>query len=524
MKRLFIVLIIGFAFAQLAPAQDKFKIRIGTRANGAEEFRWEKTADGFHGAGKGYLEQGGRRGETTVETMLAADRTLVRYKLQVQFAQGTQIIEARREGDQVQLSIQAGPQNPTKRVPWKAGIFLLDNMVVSHYQALLDGAPSEDISILVPQAMAIVLGKFRAAGEAEGTLEGKPVSLRKNTLEIGGLLTEIWSRASDNVLMRVFVPLQDVEFAREGLIMAAAPKEEKPKEVVQKNLMFPSGDLQFPATLTSPAGFIGRMPLVVLVHGSGPHDRDETIGPNKPFRDLAYGLASAGIATLRYEKRTYAFRDKMDPLKTTVEEEVIADAVAAVRFARSLDEVDPNQVFLLGHSLGGSLAPFIVQRVPETRGVILLAAAGRPLDDLIVEQTRFQMQRQGLTPEVIDGQMDETKKSFDRIRSKQAKDTERVLGAPVPYWRDLLGRNQLEALKGMRQPILILQGGKDVQVRKADYDLLNSTVKAEAHWFPDLNHLFMTVEGDPTGSEYGRAGKVSNDVINVMASWILKNK
>jgi hypothetical protein len=324
--------------------------------------------------------------------------------------------------------------------------------------------------------------------------------------------------------MRIFIPLQDIEMVREGLVLAAAPKEEKPKDVVQKEIVFPSGDLQFPATLAYPVSVNGRMPLVVLVHGSGPHDRDETIGPNKPFRDLAYGLASAGIATLRYEKRTHAFRDKMDPLKTTVEEEVIADAVAAVRFARSLDEIDPNQVFLLGHSLGGSLAPFIAQRVPETRGIILLAAAGRPLDEMILEQTRFQMQRQGLTQEAINDQIDEIKKSFERIRTKQAKDTERVLGAPAPYWRDLLGRNQLETLKGLGQPILILQGGKDVQVRKADYDLLNSTVKAEAHWFPDLNHLFMAVEGDPTGSEYGRAGKVSDEVIKVMATWILKNK
>jgi len=401
---------------------------------------------------------------------------------------------------------------------------VLDNLVASHFQAFLDAAPPENIAILVPQAMAIVQGKFRQAGEAQGTLAGKPVSLRKHTLEIAGLLTEIWSQASDNALMRVYVPLQEVDMVREGFSLPVELRDDKPGDVVQKNITFPSGELQIPATLTTRAATIGRLPLVVLVHGSGPHDRDETIGPNKPFRDLAYGLASAGIATLRYDKRTYAFGSKMDPLKTTVDEEVIADAVAALRFARAQDEIEPNQVFLLGHSLGGALAPFIVQRVPETRGVILLAAAARPLDELMLEQTRFQMQRQGLAKEMIDSRLDEMKKNFAGIRSGQAKESERIMGASVYYWRDLFGRNQLEAFKNLRQPVLVLQGGKDVQVRKADYDLLNSTVKAESHWFPDLNHLFMPVEGDPTGSEYGIPGKVSDEVIQVIAAWIARHR
>ena len=151
-------------------------------------------------------------------------------------------------------------------------------------------------------------------------------------------------------------------------------------------------DWPLPGTLTRPRG-VASAPLVILVHGSGPNDRDETLGPNTPFRDLAHGLASRGIAVLRYDKRTFAHKQKLikEGLdKTiTIKEEVIDDVLATVAKARDLSGIDPDRIFVLGHSGGGSLAPLIAQRDGKLAGIILLAAGSRPVEEGLREQLNY---------------------------------------------------------------------------------------------------------------------------------------
>jgi pimeloyl-ACP methyl ester carboxylesterase len=277
--------------------------------------------------------------------------------------------------------------------------------------------------------------------------------------------------------------------------------------------------------LTVPAGREGRGPLIVLVHGSGPNDRDETIGPNKPFRDIARGLAASGIATLRYDKRTFAFRGMGDARTFTVNEEVIDDAVAAVHFARTLPEVDSTRVFLLGHSLGGTLAPLIAERAPLA-GLILLAPGARPLDEAILDQVGTRLRLTGQPEATVTRQVEELRAAFARVRSGAAADSEMVFGAPARYWRDLQARRPLDVLQRLTIPVLVLQGGNDYQVTKADYDLVLAALAArpeasrQTHWFPELNHLFMPVAAPSTGTEYGRAGTVDARVIAAIATWI----
>ena len=138
------------------------------------------------------------------------------------------------------------------------------------------------------------------------------------------------------------------------------PAYAKPATFTEEPLSLVNGQFELPGTLAMPKGD-GPFPAVVLVQGSGPHDQDETIGPNKGFKDLALGLASRGIAVYRYTKRTEKYADKStdDPLKLTVDDEVISDARAAVALVAKQERINPKQVFLLGHSLGAYLAPRI---------------------------------------------------------------------------------------------------------------------------------------------------------------------
>ncbi len=149
----------------------------------------------------------------------------------------------------------------------------------------------------------------------------------------------------------------------------------------------------------------GLFPAVVLVHGSGPQDRDETIGPNKPFRDLAWGLATYGIAVLRYEKRTRVYGQKLQQDKKlltsfTVYEETVDDAVSAVALLSQTPGIRPDRIFVLGHSQGGMTIPRVAQKDKQAAGFIIMAGLTRPLEDAILKQNRYLLSISGLSGEM----------------------------------------------------------------------------------------------------------------------------
>lgn len=280
-----------------------------------------------------------------------------------------------------------------------------------------------------------------------------------------------------------------------------------------------------PGTLTLPKGE-GPFPAVVLVHGSGPQDRDETIGPNKPFRDLAWGLASQGIAVLRYDKRTRTHPNQFAG-KFTVKEEVTDDAIAAIALLRQTPSINPDKLFLLGHSLGGMLAPRIAQAEPSLAGIIILAGNTRPFEDLYVIQTEYLAR---LDDKVTDREKQTIatfKKQVDRIKDRdlaKEPETELLLGAPPAYWLDLRSYRQTKVAEELKKPILVLQGERDYQVTLEDFrgwqkalgDRKNATLKT----YPNLNHLFMPGEGKGNPNEYQIANHVDEAVINDIAAWI----
>jgi dienelactone hydrolase len=472
----------------------------------------------------------------TQEETLDSGRRLLHYKLEAVVRGQRQVIEAQSVADGIQMRVEVGGQSQEKKVESHERTIVLDNLIVSHYQVLLDatGGLLRDKQawwVMVPQRLAVVTATLSPAGEDTGTLAGQSVKLHKFSLEIGSTLIEFWSEAASNKLMRVSVPLQSLELTREGFELTAPPvgAQKMPVDYEDRQLTFPSSGLEIPGTLCLPIKREGRIPGIVMVAGSGPNDRDETIGPNKPFRDIAHGLAQVGIATLRYDKRTFAFRGKLDPklvAQLTVKEEVIDDAVAALKYLAQLPEIDPGRLLLLGHSLGATLAPYVVEDAASVKGVILMAPAARPLDELIYDQVTLQMKLQGQSEEQIRTYVDGLRKQFAGVRSGQLADTERVFFAPAHYWRDLFRRNTLEAMANIKQPVLLLQGAKDIQAMRSEYELVRKTLagnpaaKLETHLFPDLNHLFMKVEGESTGAEYGRASQVDPEVIQTIAVWV----
>jgi hypothetical protein len=281
------------------------------------------------------------------------------------------------------------------------------------------------------------------------------------------------------------------------------------------------------ATLTLPEGD-PPFAAVVLVHGSGPHDRDETIGPNKPFLDIANGLAERGIAVLRHEKRTMARPDLFAHGGFSVDDETVNDALAAVAALRGQSDIDPAEIFVIGHSLGAMMAPRIGQRDKHIAGLILLAAPASKLEDIVVRQTRYLAKLEGQSDTDIDKNLASIEPLREAVKRLDANATDKVpllLGLPASYWRDLNSYDPIKTARSIDQPILLLQGGRDYQVTAADeFSLWRSAFATNPRFemieYPLLGHAFMPGNDPPGPKDYERPAHVDAKVLDDIARWI----
>ncbi|WP_254537262.1 alpha/beta hydrolase [Halomarina litorea] len=269
-----------------------------------------------------------------------------------------------------------------------------------------------------------------------------------------------------------------------------------------------------PATLSLPTGE-GEVPAVVVVHGSGPVDRDGTVGATKPYRDLAWGLATRGVAVLRYEKRTAAC--EVDLGNLTVDDEVTDDAVAAVDLLRGEERVDSGRIAVVGHSLGGMLAPRIVAQ-SRAAGMVALAAPARPLVDLLVEQVRYLAELDGSVSDAERERIEAVEAAAERVRTLDVGDGELVLGAPRSYWESLRTYDPVATAADLDVPRAFLQGGRDYQVTvEGDFERWREALGGQANVaftrYPELNHLFVAGEGPPRPAEYYDPGNVDERVV-----------
>lgn len=305
------------------------------------------------------------------------------------------------------------------------------------------------------------------------------------------------------------------------------PAYATPASYRESEVTVDAGGWPLSATLTMPTG-TGPFPAAVLVHGSGPSDRDETFGPNKPFKDLAVGLASRGIAVLRYEKRTRTYGPRIVPLTDfTINHETVDDAVAAVALVRQTVGIDPARVFVIGHSQGAMMAPRIAARAPQIAGLVLLAAPARTLEQSIVDQSRYLAGLDGTVDAAEQSQIDAMVAMAERIRTVQAGDPPVVampFRAPASYFVDLRGYSPPDAAKPLPQRMLVLQGERDYQVTMDDFAVWKRTMAGRTNVtftsYPALNHLFMPGTGPANPTEYMTPSHISPAVIADIGGWI----
>ncbi len=357
----------------------------------------------------------------------------------------------------------------------------------------------------------------------------------------GFYVTETGLYFKNMYLVQTVTFTQDGQVA--GLLYTPATKPENvveatlPEGLIERDITVMADEAYpLPGTLTLPKGDI--LAGFVLVQGSGPNDRDESIGANKPFRDLAWGLAQRGFAVLRYDKRTLTHGAKMEKApdfeKLTVDEETALDAAAAVRLLQSQPELEGKKVFLLGHSMGGMLASYVGSKTPEASGYVLLAGTPRKLWEIIAEQNELilaELPEEQATPLRLN--LKEEIKKAEALLTLSDEDALKQENAPftISAWY-LRHWEQIDAAKlhmADQKPVLVLQGEGDRQVYMKDFELWKEALKghpdAVFKSYPGLNHLFGKYKGEQVPMsqlmtvEYMQPTPVPEEVIQDIADW-----
>ncbi|HEV8381306.1 MAG TPA: alpha/beta hydrolase [Gemmatimonadales bacterium] len=298
-----------------------------------------------------------------------------------------------------------------------------------------------------------------------------------------------------------------------------------PAVAVESPYTIHSGTLELGGTLTLPRAASGKVPVVVIIAGSGPTDRNGNslmgIRPNS-YAQLAWRLAERGIATLRYDKRVLpATKGTVDIARLTLDDFAADARAAAESLAR---DARFSRVLLLGHSEGSALALIAARAGPPVVGVVSVSGLGRPLGVVIREQLARQFDSAILV------RYDTAMAQY--LRGEQPKDVPpmlAVLFVPINqhFMKSLATFDPPAAMRAVRQPVLILQGGQDLQVTVADAERLHAArPDAQLVVIPEANHVLKqtsatTVEGQmPTYQD--PAVPIMPEVVNAIADWIQK--
>lgn len=305
------------------------------------------------------------------------------------------------------------------------------------------------------------------------------------------------------------------------------------KNIIGENTKYPlNGLLTLPENITEP------VPAVVFVHGSGSSNMDEKVGQLTPFKDLAEGLANKGIASIRYDKRSFAHGLKMVRDKSTiitVKEETIDDAILATELLKKDSRIDSHNIFIIGHSMGGMLAPRIDSEGGKYKGLIIMAGTPRKLEDVMLEQNEAVLcSTKGLVNWIVRKQVAKLSGLFSglyELSDEEAKKKKVMGGTTLYYFKEMGEHSVADYLATTKKTMLIVQGEKDFQVSvEKDFNeykrLLNDKTNVEFRLYENLNHAFVNyLYSDilKAKQEYNTERHIGEEVVSDIADWIVKN-
>jgi pimeloyl-ACP methyl ester carboxylesterase len=364
---------------------------------------------------------------------------------------------------------------------------------------------------------------------ASRLITARRTALKLLTPSAAPLELEVWGDETGR-LLRVSVPAQNLEVAREDVASVAARRVTMAR-ANDEQVRVPANGFSLAGTISKPASAAGRLPSIILVAGSGPQDRDETVYGIPIFGQLADRLADAGFLVLRYDKRGVGQSGGRIESATLVD--YADDLRAAVRFLSDRKDVDRRQLTLVGHSEGGSVAMIAAAKEKRVGALVLISTIGVTGAELNMTQVTQGLERSKRPAEERVATIELQKKIQTAVLT--GKGWEEVppnlrKQAEIPWFKSFLAFDPAKVMSDVRQPLLVIHGLLDTQVDPSNADLLEKMARArkkagpiEVVKIPGVNHLLVpatTGEVDEYASLKERV--VSDQVSNAVITWSKK--
>lgn len=301
--------------------------------------------------------------------------------------------------------------------------------------------------------------------------------------------------------------------------------------ICEKVIVGENGEYPLNGILSLPDDLSDKVPAVVMVHGSGSSNMDEKVMKLTPFKDLAEGLCRYGIASLRYDKRTFVHGRKMLKKTITVKEETIDDALMAIEILKNDQRIDKDRIYILGHSMGAMLSPRIDAEGGDVKGLIMMAGTPYRLEDIVIRQLKQASQSSSLMKLIGKLELRIFGKKFDNLYqlSEEEAMKKKFAGSTTLYYFQEMGRKTAaDYLLESDKPVLIMQGGKDFQVLADDDFAKFKTILAGRpntvfRLYPELNHCFVQAMYSDilkVSKEYSTERHISDEAIKDIADFI----
>jgi uncharacterized protein len=537
----FILVLVGSAPAS-AQESVNFTVFLRGTAIGGEEATVRRTDAGWTITAAGRLAE---------PLDLATRRFLMRYdsewrplELSIDALSRGAVLTIRTsfgDGSAVNEVTQAG-QTQRKTDPITRDAVVLPNLFFSSYEALAARLGGLKVgaalkAYIAPQAEITVT----ITGISEQKIETAKRTISARTYNLtfenpgAAMLAELWTDERGRML-RFVVPAQSLAVVRDDIASVAARPQTISREG-DESVKIPASGFNLAGTLsqprgTAPEGAKGRFPAIVLVPGSGPTDRDETVAGIPVFGQLAAFFADAGYFVIRFDKRGVG--QSGGRMETATLQDYAEDVLAMIRFLKKRKDVDGERIAVFGHNEGGWVGLIAASRTEDIRAVVLAASASGSGGDLVLEQQRHLLDLTTLTSDEKQVKVDLQKRIQAAVLGQGPWDDvppELRKQADTPWFQSMLRFNPSQVMPKVKQPLLMLQGELDRQVPAHHADALADLARArwrkarpdsvEVRRFPDLNHLFVKAKSGEV-SEYGElaGGQVDPQVAAATVEWL----
>lgn len=450
----------------------------------------------------------------------------LRLDSRAQIGDSKSAVEGTFVGGKAELVVRQGSSEKPVSVKVPDGVYLLTNNFVSQLELALRLAPEGPLTLFSANALQTF------------PFTRKRVETPDGALVYEDSLGERLTLSPEHELMLLELPPQKLTMRRveekvERFTIELAPSVPA-ADIEREEVEIVDGDVSLAGTLTRKKGLVaegGKLPAIFFLSGSGPQDREGfSSGIDVGTHEILDHLTREGFLVLRVDDRGVGA--SRGPTQDMDFDDLVEDGRRAVRFLLERPDVDPKRVVLIGHSEGGISAPILATTEPIA-AVVLMAAPGRTLEELLGEQLRFGRKLQGAKPEELAAFDHELDVFLDHIAKgepipKEGLAPELAAFVPARAWLlSHLGRDPLVVLKQVRCPILILQGGKDVQVSaERDAPKLVAALDEVKHpdheleLFPALDHLFKKASDPPSELDYLKARPVDAEFLDALAAWL----